>query len=405
MQQAQAQGGLSEQQQKAMQQQMQRAQEAMQQAQQSLQQGQQSSASQQQREATQALQQAQQEMQKQREPGPEQEQAMKALAEQQKQLEDEILRLAEEAKQRKNPEARRALEDAAEASRKAQQAMQQGEEEESQQQQEQTQKKLEQAREELEEERDSYLDQRQEELLFRMKEELRAFLEKQQPITLETEALQAEADKGSLSRPSRRKLNQFAEEEQALSKRVETMVTALTEEGNLVYRTVLQANRDDLLEIARRLAGRNPDPSRFTTMLQRDVEKRSQDLFAALEREQKRREEERKEEQEQQQQQQQQEGQNRFNQQRQKLVSLIAELEMLKQLESDTRRSTEDLETLVSLRQGDDASVAEAALVERLLHRHAEITKLFEAIKQGVEETMQSMQQGDEEAPKEGSGR
>jgi signal recognition particle GTPase len=140
-------------------------------------------------------------------------------------------------------------------------------------------------------------------------------------------------------------------------------------------------------------------------MLQRDVEKRSQDLFAALEREQKRREEERKEEQEQQQQQQQQEGQNRFNQQRQKLVSLIAELEMLKQLESDTRRSTEDLETLVSLRQGDDASVAEAALVERLLHRHAEITKLFEAIKQGVEETMQSMQQGDEEAPKEGSGR
>ena len=167
---------------------------------------------------------------------------------------------------------------------------------------------------------------------------------------------------------------------------------------------MLQANRDDLLEIARRLAGRNPDASRFTTMLQRDVEKRSQDLFAALEREQKRRDEERKEEQEQQQQQQQ-EGQNRFNQQRQKLVSLIAELEMLKQLESDTRRSTEDLETLVSLRQGDDASVAEAALVERLLHRHAEITKLFEQIKQGVEETMQSMQQGDEEAPKEGSGR
>jgi hypothetical protein len=134
-------------------------------------------------------------------------------------------------------------------------------------------------------------------------------------------------------------------------------------------------------------------------MMQNDVERRSRDLLAALDREQKRRDEEKKEEQEQQQQQQ--EGQNRFNQQRQKLVSLIAELEMLKQLESDTRRSTEDLQALVELRQGDDVSPAELALVERLLHRHGEVTKLFQQIKQGVEETMQGMQQqeGEEQQP------
>lgn len=405
MQQAKERGAIDEKQAKAAGEQMQRAQQAMQQAEQSLQQGQQSTASQQQREATQAIQQAQQAIQENKQPGPEQQQAMKDLAEQQKQLEDEILRLAEEAKQRKNPEARRSLEEAAESSRKAQQAMQQGDEEEAQQQQEKTEQKLQEAAEQLEEERDRYLDQRQEELLFRMKEELTAFLEKQQPMTLETIALQKEAESGNLSRASRRKLNQFGEEEQALAGRLQTMIGALTEEGNLVYRTVLQANFDDVQEVARRLAGRNPDASRYTTMLQQDVERRTRDLLAALEREQKRREQEQKDQQ-QQQQQEKQPGENKFNEQRKKLVSLIAELEMLKQLEKDTATSSQDLQTLISLREGDDVSQAELALVERLMHRHAEITKLFQQIKQGVEQTMEGMQQqdGENEDPHGGDG-
>ena len=393
MQQAQQRGAIDEKQAKAATEQVQRAEEAMARAEQSLQQGQQSTASQQQRDATQALQQAQQAMKQNQKPGPEQQQAMKDLAEQQKNLEEEILRLAEEAKQRKNPEARRSLEEAAESARKAQQAMQQGDEEESQQQQEQTKQKLEEAAKELEEERDRYLDQRQEELLFRMKEELTGFLEKQQPMTLETIALQKEAESGNLSRPSRRKLNQFSEEEQSLASRIQTMVTALTAEGNLVYRTVLQANHEDLQEVARRLAGRNPDPSRYTTMLQQDTERRTRDLLAALEREQKRREQEQKDQQ--QQQEQKQPGENKFNEQRKKLVSLIAELEMLKQLEKDTSASSQDLQTLISLREGDNVSQAELALVERLMHRHGEITKLFQQIKAGVEETMQGMQQQD----------
>ena len=219
------------------------------------------------------------------------------------------------------------------------------------------------------------------------------------PITTETEALHEQNKDQGLSRAARRKLNQFAEEEQGLGSRLDTLVQALSDEGNLVYRTVLAASRDDLVEVSRRLSGRNPDPSRYTTMLQRDVEKRARDLLEALAREQQRREQER----EQQQQQQQQEGQNRFNQQRQKLVSLIAELEMLKQLENDTRRSSADLQALLELRSGDDVGQAEAALVERLLHRHAEITRIFAQIKQGVEETMQAMQQQDgDEPPREG---
>ena len=64
-----------------------------------------------------------------------------------------------------------------------------------------------------------------------------------------------------------------------------------------------------------------------------------------------------------------------------------------------------DLQTLLSLRSGDDISEAEAALVERLAHRHGEVTKMFQQIKAGVEEAMQSMQ-GEEptEAGKEQGG-
>ena len=65
---------------------------------------------------------------------------------------------------------------------------------------------------------------------------------------------------------------------------------------------------------------------------------------------------------------------------------------MLKTLEQDTRRATDNLRTLLELRSGDDITEAEASLVERLAHRHAEVTKLFEQIKAGVEETLQQMQ-------------
>src|SRR5262249_58919968 len=101
---------------------------------------------------------------------------------------------------------------------------------------------------------------------------------------------------------------------------------ALADEGNLVWQAVLKANHEDLTEVSRRLGGRSPDPGSYTTMLQQDVERRTQELLTALEREQKRREQQRQEEQKQQQQQQ----QGQFNPQKKKLVSLIAELRLLK---------------------------------------------------------------------------
>lgn len=386
-------GELNAKQAQSAQKQIEQAMESMQSAEQLLQQNKQSKASSKQQEAAGALQQAKQELQKNRTPPPEQQKAMQELAEAEKKLEADILKLAEESKKKNNQPAEQALQAAAEAARRAQSAMQQQDQETTEQQQERARQKLDEAAKQMEEERDRYQDLRQEELLFRMKEELTAFLEKQKPITLGTLLVQKANDQDGLSRPMRRKLNQFGEEEQELSAKLSALILALAEEGNLVWQAVLKASQEDLGEVVRRLGGRNPDPTTYTTMLQQAIERRTTDLLSALEREQKRREQERTDEQKKDQQQdQQQKGKNKLNQQRQKLVSLIAELELLKTLEADTRRATSDLQVLLSLRSGDDIQAAEAALVERLAHRHSEVTKMFQQIKAGVESALSAMQ-------------
>ena len=381
----------------------QQMQQAGQKAQSQLQKGQQASAAQQQEQAAEQMQKAMDALQENRDMSPEQKDQLAKQAKAQEELTDDIIKLAEELKKRQNKKAERAAQEAADASRKAQRAMEEGDTEETERQQEKAREKLEEATDELQEEKDRYQDLRQEELLFRMKDELTAFLEKQRPITEATKQIQKSSKDGRLSRPVRRKVNGLGEEEQSLAGKIEFLVTALAEEGNLVYRSVLSANLEDLREIARRLAGRAPDVGSFTTLLQDDVERRSVQLLEALDREMKRREEERKEKQEQEQQEQQQKSQNKFSEQRKMLVSLVADLEMLKSLGGDTKEAMQNLKMLVEVRGDESISEAEVAMIQRLAHRHNEITKLFEHIKAGVEEAMNA--QGGGEAEEGGSGR
>jgi hypothetical protein len=404
MQQAGEKGDINQKQQQAAQKAMEQAQKSMQKAQSQLQKGQQASAAKQQEQAAEQMQKAMDALQENREMSPEQKEQLAKQAEAQEELTEDIIKLAEELKKRQNKKAERAAQDAADASRKAQRAMEEGDTEETERQQEKAREKLEEATEELQEEKDRYQDLRQEELLFRMKDEITAFLEKQRPITEATKQFQKSSKNGRLSRPVRRKVNGLGEEEQSLAGKIEFLVTALTEEGNLVYRSVLNANLEDLREVARRLAGRAPDIGSFTTLLQYDVERRSVQLLEALEREMKRREEERQEKQEQEQQeQQQQQSENKFSEQRKMLVSLIADLEMLKSLGGDTKEAMENLKVLVEVRGDESISEAEVAMIQRLAHRHNEITKLFEQIKAGVEEAMGAQGGGEEEEG--GSGR
>ncbi len=405
LQQASQQGDINQKQQDAAQKALDQAQKSMQNAQAQLKEGKQASAAQQQQQAADAMQQAMDALQENRDLSEQQKEQLKQQAEAQEELTEDIIKLAEELKKRQNKDAERAAQEAADASRKAQRAMEEGDTEETQREQEKAREKLEEATEQLQEEKDRYQDLRQEELLFRMKDELTAFMEKQRPITEATKQFQESSKDGSLSRPVRRKVNGLGEEEQSLAGKIEFLVTALTEEGNLVYQSVLSANLEDLREVARRLAGRAPDVGSFTTLLQDDIERRSVQLLEALEREMQRRKEERQEQQQQDEEQknQQPESKNKFSQQRKMLVSLIADLEMLKSLGGDTREATENLKTLVGVRSDESISEAEVAMIQRLAHRHNEITKLFEKIKAGVEEALNA--QGSAEEEEGGSGR
>lgn len=404
MQQAAQNGDINKRQEQAAQKALDSAQKNMQKAQQQLQKGQQSSAAQQQKQAAQDMQKAMDALQENRELSQEQKDQLAQQAKAQEQLTEDIIKLAEELKKRRNKDAERAAEEAADASRKAQRAMEKGDTEETQKQQEKAREKLEEATDQLEEEKDRYQDLRQEELLFKMKEELTAFMEKQRPITETIKQIQKVSGESRLSRPARRKVNGLGEEEQGLAGKVEFLVNALTEEGNLVYQSVLNANLEDLREVSRRLAGRAPDVGSFTTLLQDDVERRTVQLLDALDKELKRRNEERKQEQQNQQEGKPPESKNKFNKQREKLVSLIAELEMLKNLDGDTQVAAENLRTFVEVRSDETISEAEVAMIQRLAHRHNRITKLFSQIKAGVEEALNQMNggEGEEEG---GSGR
>lgn len=403
MQRAAEQGGLTPAQADAGNRRLQQARASMQAATERLRAGQQASAANEQQQAADALQQAMNELADNRTPGAEQRQELARQARAQQRLAEDIVRLAEELQRRQNQAAQRHAQAAAEAAQRARQAMERGDAEQTQRQQETARQQLEDAARELEEEQERYRDLRQEELLFRMRDELTTLLDKQRPITQETlqaaQLAQASPAEG-LPRASRRKMNQLSEEEAELARRVDTLVQALTDEGNLVYRTVLLANAEDLREVARRLAGRNPDVSNLTTLMQQDVERRTEELLQALERERQRREEERRERQQQQRSPQ---GQNRFSPQRQKLVSLIAELEMLKRLGTDARRTADNLQRLIEARGDETVTDAEVALIERLGHRHAEVTRLFQQIRSGIEEMLQAMQ--DQAGEEGGRGR
>ncbi|GAB4140980.1 MAG: hypothetical protein Fur0037_07670 [Planctomycetota bacterium] len=387
-------GAIGESQQQSAGESLDRAAKAMEQAMDLLASGRQSMASESQQDAASELENARRALDRDRSLGEEQKQALKDLAQQQQQIEEDVLRLARELEEQQNRRAEQALKDAAESARRARMAMEEGDIEKTREQQEKTRQKLQEAAEELEQERDRYQDLRQEELLFRMQEELQSILEEQEPITRGTlEIQQASSDR--ISRPDRRKLNRFGAAEQDLQARIERMVEALAEEGNLVFRAVLQANGEDLAEVARRLAGRSPDPGTYTTMLQQDVERRTRDLLAALERERQQREQERKDSQ-------QQKGQNKFNPRRQRIVSLIADLQMLKQLEIDTKRAGQDLAALAELRGGSGATEAEKAMIERLANRHAEVTVLFDRIKAQMEQLLRHENEDSGDRRKEG---
>jgi hypothetical protein len=371
--------GLDPEQQRATAPPLQQAQESMQKAQRALEQHQQATGGAEQARAAEALEQAMDAMRRARSLSEEQKNALAELAKRQEELEKDIIQLAREVQERKNHKAQRALEQASAAANRASQAMRDGDAEETDEQQQEAQEQLQQAAQALQEEKDRYQDLRQEELLFRMRDELQTMLEKQRPITESTREIGATIGEDRIARRVRRQLNELGTQESELASKTQYLRTALEEEASLVFSHVLNANQEDLEEVAKRLGGQHPDPGELTVMLQQDVEKRTEKLIEALKREQERR----RQNQNQQQQQQDQNGSGRAA-----LVPVLAELQMLRQMEVDLMEQTRQMQALVAGR-GDAISGLETTLIERLASRHNDVTRIFLTLKAQLEQALQ----------------
>ena len=184
-----------------------------------------------------------------------------------------------------------------------------------------------------------------------------------------------------LSRHLRRSLNNLGRQEQELADKCEYVRTALEEERALVFSHALRANQEDLEEVARRLAGRRPEVSDVTVLMQEDVESRTVKLIEALERERERRAQEREGGGQQQEQ-----GQNRDA--KEPLVPVLAELEMLKTMELEMMARTRQMQQLVADRGGDGVTELETVLIERLGHRHHAVTEIFLQLKSQLEQAL-----------------
>src|SRR6185436_19070239 len=104
-------------------------------------------------------------------------------------------------------------------------------------------------------------------------------------------------------------------------------------------------------------------------------------LIEALKREQERRRQNQNQNQNQQQ-------QNQGGNSKPALVPVMAELQMLKQMEVDMMEQTRQLQSIVAGR-GDAISGLETTLIERLASRHNDVTRIFMTLKAQLDQAMQ----------------
>lgn len=376
MQRASEAGGLAEEQMQASRSPLDAARKAMERAEKKLQQGSPRAAARDQAEAANRLEQAARQLEKSRPLGPEQQRAMADLAKKQRALAEEILELARRVDPKKNREAERRLQEAAQTGEQAADQMDRANADESEQQARETERKLDEARRELEKERDRYLRLRQEELLFRIADEVRLLIEKQEVISQKTtDIAEAQADRERLPRKLRKKLNALGAQEGELAARSRFIAEHLKKEQTMVFSYVLDSVAEDLGELEDLMGGRRPAAGPEVRGLQADIVTRLKSLQGALKDELRRKKQQRDQQQQQRDQQQQQQNTNEGDRKR-RLVPDVAELRMLKRLEIDTRERIQDFMRLKQRMPEGFGAWAKRSL-KRLALRHARITDLL----------------------------
>jgi DNA repair exonuclease SbcCD ATPase subunit len=307
----------------------------------------------------------------QKDPGAQQQQ-MKQLADEQQKIEEQLRDLM----QRMKDQQQKGQEQADAASRSMDRAKQQLDEqdgEQAQQSEREAEKNLQDLEKKLDEEETRYQNLRSEEILFRLKEKLGDARKRAQ--ALHDGIAQVDADRAgaeSLPRRLRPKVQQFADDAAALKKDNDDIHDRVAKEGSPSFPWVLEKNSGDLTEINTRLAGREKETGAFVQILASDVVGRYDRLLQAFDDELKRRQQSKQDPN--------QGGKPPQQGGKPPLVPPVAELLLLKHLEEDVLQDVQTFRASADEVTDKDLDDARMKLLERLGHRHTELTNIFDAL-------------------------
>jgi hypothetical protein len=234
-------------------------------------------------------------------------------------------------------------------------------------------KALDQAKREIHEKQREYLKLKEEENLFRIKEELERMSKAQIDVNAKTEELDAYRVKnGNLSRSQLLKdLPKLQSSEDELHRDTDGVKAKLEAEGAAVYLWVLETIGQDLGRVGDLL--KDNDTGELTRSIQGDVSRNYEALLDAL-----------KEDLDKKKNQQQQQGdQSPSGQPKNRIVSHLAEIRMLKRMQEDVKNRLDRF-----AHQAHDGQMDESdrAVLDRILHQQGSIREVFLKFRASLEQ-------------------
>jgi len=235
---------------------------------------------------------------------------------------------------------------------------------------------LKKAKERLDESERRYANLAQEQLIFLIKTKLKNVLKEQEKINALTEKLGAKVDMGQrLLRSDRRSILEAAATQEALAEKVHKEMEKKIQSEAFVFTWVIRSMVEDMRSVAGLLRESPPDVGSYTRGIQREIVVRIKELLKAFKLELKRRQ-----------------GQPKPKKGggggRPRLVPALAELQMLKFMESELRARTRALSARIT--SGTELKPVERKMIDRLTHEQGDIAgvlkKFIEAYTRELQE-------------------
>ena len=311
-------------------------------------------------------------------------------SQEQKELARQTSDAAKQNKSSGQPQRSQQLQDASEKMEQAAENLDQGNPDEAEQDQEEALAKLQQQEEELRQEEESLEELKREQELVSLVKELTETKDAQLKINTATAAVQRERPAGRLSRRRRASLQRMVEplarQEGDLSDKITTLIGRLEEESSRVFSFMLKNVSADMQQVRDLLLELETDS--FTQFLQKGVVVDIERMVASLE------EQLEVMKRQQQQQQQQQQDQQQPQQRNEALVSMLAELLMLKNLQLEINRQTGQLEDLRQSNDGSGDSGQWSRALDRLQQRQGNVGRLVVELAEDFRKAQEQSQGG-----------